>query len=169
VVASWNPAVRLIRWGGALAARVVGSPFLAVCGDGQKGVGEHREGDVSIPGVVFADLVLVEPDLVLSGAETFLDGPAGAGYVHEFTESGMTRVVTMVVGKFTVVDRFADHVLVVGFRGMTQRPVVYPEAFGSDTAGPALPEGMVQLRRKLVNVHLVPGRVGERGVFRQPP
>lgn len=54
-------------------------------GDGQEGVGEHREGDVSVPGVVPADLVLVQADLALGGLEGLLDGPAGPGDADEFT------------------------------------------------------------------------------------
>jgi hypothetical protein len=34
-------------------------------GCGKKGVGEHRQGDVPVPGAPFADLVVVEPGLVL--------------------------------------------------------------------------------------------------------
>lgn len=41
--------------------------------DGEVGVSEHREGDVPVPGVVAADLVVVEPDLGLGGLEAVLD------------------------------------------------------------------------------------------------
>jgi hypothetical protein len=34
-------------------------------GDGQEGVGEHGQGDVPVPAVVAADLILVETDFVL--------------------------------------------------------------------------------------------------------
>ena len=47
---------------------------------------EHGEGDMSVPGVPGADLVVVEADFVLGRSETFLDGPACPGHVHEFTE-----------------------------------------------------------------------------------
>ena len=80
-------------------------PFFGLAGGyGQEGVREHGEGDVSMPGFVFADLVLVESDFVLGCPEDFLDGPAGAGHVDQFTESGAARVEAVVVGKFTVVD-----------------------------------------------------------------
>src|SRR6478735_3271274 len=81
------------------------APFSGfVCGDGQEGVGEHGQGDVPVPGVVFADLVFVEPDLVLTGAEAFLDWPAGAGHGDQITESCVFGVVAFVVGEFAGVD-----------------------------------------------------------------
>ena len=67
-------------------------------------MGEHGEGDMSVPGVVFADLVFVESGLVLAGAEAFFDGPAGAGDGDEFTESGVVGVVAVVEREFAVVD-----------------------------------------------------------------
>ena len=51
-------------------------------------MGEHREGDVSVPGVVLPDLVFVESDFVFGGSEAFFDWPACAGHVDEFAESG---------------------------------------------------------------------------------
>jgi hypothetical protein len=54
-------------------------------------VGEHREGDVAVPGVVAADLVLVEPDLVLRGLEALLDGASGAGDPDERLVAGAGR------------------------------------------------------------------------------
>lgn len=42
-------------------------------------MGEHGQGDVPVPGVVFADLVVVEASLVLGGLEAFLDRPPDTG------------------------------------------------------------------------------------------
>src|SRR5438270_2641997 len=47
-------------------------------GDGEPGVGEHGEGDVAVPSVPEADLVVVEADLVLARLEALLDRPADA-------------------------------------------------------------------------------------------
>ena len=59
--------VRKPHCGRSFAGGSAGIPFFRfVGGDGQEGVGEHREGDVAVPGVVFADLVFVETDLVLA-------------------------------------------------------------------------------------------------------
>jgi putative transposase len=33
--------------------------YFGGCGDGEEGVGEHRQGDVAVPGIPFADLVVV--------------------------------------------------------------------------------------------------------------
>ena len=118
-------------------------PFGFVCGDGEKGVREHRQGDVSVPGVVFADLVLVESDLVLAGAEAFFDRPSSTGDIDEFTESGAPGVVAVVVGEFTGFHRLADHVLMVGVGGLYERPVVDPESLCSDATCSALPGRVV--------------------------
>ena len=47
--------------------------------DAQVGVRQHGEGDVPVPGVVAADLILVKAGLVLGGLVALLDGPAGPG------------------------------------------------------------------------------------------
>ena len=92
-----------------LVVRLGEPPFFGfVRGDGEEGVGEHGEGDMSVPGVPGADLVVVETDFVLAGSEAFLDGPACPGHVHEFTESCVIGVVAVVEGEFTVVDGPAD-------------------------------------------------------------
>jgi hypothetical protein len=52
-------------------------------------VGEHREGDVPIPGVVATDWVVVEPDLGFGGLEALLDRPAGASYADEVLVGGV--------------------------------------------------------------------------------
>src|SRR5664279_3221325 len=114
-------------------------------------MGEHREGHVSVPGVVFPDLVFVESDFVLRGAEAFFDGPAGTGPVHEFDESGVIRIVTMVESQLTVVDGSSDHVFVVSVGGGYQRPVVDPESFAANAAGPALPRGVIQFVREVLD------------------
>lgn len=67
---------------------------------GKVGVGEHRSGDVAVPGVVAADLVLVEPDLVLRGLEALLDGLPGAGDPDEAFIAGAWRAGAQVVGQF---------------------------------------------------------------------
>ena len=42
-------------------------------------MGEHGEGDVAVPGVVAADLVVVEAGFVFGGLEVLLDGRAEPG------------------------------------------------------------------------------------------
>jgi hypothetical protein len=50
------------------------------CGDGgEDGVGEDGQGGVAVPGVPFADLVLVEAGLAFGGLEAFFDASADAG------------------------------------------------------------------------------------------
>jgi hypothetical protein len=58
--------------------------LFGVCGDGEERGREHRQGDVAVPGVVFADLVVVQAGLVLGGLEGFLDAPPASGNADEF-------------------------------------------------------------------------------------
>ena len=51
------------------AARRAGGTVRGVGGDGQEGVGEHREGDMAVPGAVAADLIMVQAGLVLGLGE----------------------------------------------------------------------------------------------------
>src|SRR6266480_2655137 len=60
-------------------------------GDGQEGVGQHREGDVAVPGAVAADLVVIEPGLVLGLCEAVLDRPPGPGHRGQFRQRGARR------------------------------------------------------------------------------
>ncbi len=78
--------------------------FGCVCGDGEEGVGEDGEGDMSVPGVPGADLVVVESDFILAGSEALFDGPARSGHVDELSESCVVWVVAVVEREFTVVD-----------------------------------------------------------------
>jgi hypothetical protein len=127
-----------------LAGSVVrrsGAPLFGfVRGDGEEGVGEHAEGDMSVPCAPGADLVVVESDFVFAGSEAFFDGPARAGHVDEFSEVGVVGVVAVVESEFTVIDGSADQVLVVGVGGVDERPVVDSVPFRSDSAGAALPD-----------------------------
>ena len=94
---------------------------------------------MSMPGVVGADLVVIESDFVFAGSETFFDGPARPGHVDKLSEACVVWVVAVVESEFTVVDGSADQVLVVGIIGVDECPVVDAVAFRSDAAGAALP------------------------------
>mgnify|MGYP003701301715 CR=1 FL=1 len=50
--------------------------------------------------------------------------------------------------------------------GVDGRPVIDPVAFGADTAGPALPAGVVQLRCDVFELVLLSRGVGVDGVLR---
>ena len=58
-------------------------------GGGEPGVGEHGEGDVPVPGVPEADLIVVEANLVLGRLEALLHGPADADHGDQFVERGI--------------------------------------------------------------------------------
>ena len=92
-----------------------------------------------MPGVVGADLVVVESDFVFAGSETFFDGPARPGHVDEFSEARVVWVVAVVESEFTVVDGSADQVLMVAFGRVGQCPVIDSVSLRSDPAGAALP------------------------------
>src|SRR3712207_8001152 len=63
-------------------------PFRGGAGGGQIGVGEHRQGDVPIPGGVVPHLVGGQPGLVLGRLEALLDPPATAGHGDQLLKSG---------------------------------------------------------------------------------
>lgn len=58
-------------------------------GDGEVGVGAHNQRYVPVPGVVAADLVMIEPDLVLRGLEALFDRPSGARDPDQFLITGL--------------------------------------------------------------------------------
>ena len=159
---------RLIYCSGLLAARLEGIPLFGfVRGDGKEIVGEHGQGHVSVPGIVLSDLVFVEPDLVLGGAEAFFDGPACTGHVHEFTEPGVSWVVAMVEREFTVVDGSPDQILMVRVGGRYQRPIIDSESFAADAAGATFPRGVVQFPREVLELDFLPGYgIGMQSVLR---
>src|SRR5712691_10346602 len=119
--------------------QVVGPLFRFVCHDREEGQGEHGQGDVPVPGVIEADLVVVQSCLAFRCLGRFLDGPAHSGCPDKLPGSFFARVITMVVGEFSVINGAPDHVLVTGPSRVEQGPVVNPESFTADAAGPALP------------------------------
>ena len=64
-------------------------------GDLEEGEREHRQRRVPVPGVVAADLVVVQAGLVLGGLEAFLDRPPRAGYPHQLSKRGASRGVAV--------------------------------------------------------------------------
>lgn len=51
---------------------------LACGGDGEEGVGEHRQGGPAVPGGPGADLVFVQAGASFAGLDVLLDPPAGS-------------------------------------------------------------------------------------------
>jgi hypothetical protein len=70
-------------------------------------MGQHRQRDVSIPGVVAANLVLVQTHLALGGLEGLLDRPAGTGHPDQLAQRGAFGAVTQVVGQIVRVGQAA--------------------------------------------------------------
>ena len=60
---------------------------------------EHRQGDVSVPAVPSADLVLVQADLALGALEGLLDRPPGAGDPDQLAQRGAGGPEAQVVGQ----------------------------------------------------------------------
>src|SRR5690606_29841243 len=115
----------------------------------------HGERDVPVPGVVAADLVLVEADFGLGGLEALLDGPAGAGDADEVLVGAAGWTGAQVVGQLGILagvelgggeDLSADQQPaptawwgVVPDRERGPGPVEQPRSLGALAAGPALP------------------------------
>ena len=99
-------------------------------GDGQVGVREAGQGDVPVPGVVAADLVVVQTDLALGGVEGLLDRPAGSGDRDQVGQRALGRTKAQVMGQFAVGEAAADQQLVPPGLGQqpdrNSRPVIQP-------------------------------------------
>ena len=78
-------------------------------GDGEERSREHGQCDVPVPGVVAANLVVVQAGLVLGELKCFLDTPTTPGDPDELSQrhgvAGVTDVVGQLVG---FADRAAD-------------------------------------------------------------
>lgn len=106
--------------------------MFVVGGDGQERGGEYGQGDVAVPGVVFADLVVVQTGFVLGELEGFFHRPAGAGDPDQFGYwdrcAGVDDVVGQLVGS---ADRATDQQLVVVGSGVDEQPVIQALAFAA--------------------------------------
>src|SRR6266851_5499048 len=86
------PGGVFVSWGAAGCPQVAGPLFSVVPYDCQECQGEHRQGDVPVPGVVEADLIVIQAGLVFRGAEAFLHGPSGSRCADQLAEAFMPRV-----------------------------------------------------------------------------
>ena len=150
-----RPFSSFMRGGGAYVLRGAkrcpqrsGPPFRRgpgrAGGDGQESVGEHREGDVPVPGAVLADLVVIEPGLVLSLGEAVLHRPPGAGHGDQLGHGGAGRGEAaeerqLQPALLARVQGPADKQLMARGGSADQRPVIQPGPLGPVGAGQPLP------------------------------
>ena len=80
-----------------------------MCSDGEERGCEHGQGDVSVPGVVLADLVVVQAGLVLGELEGFLDAPTTSGDADELGHGHWLTAVADVVGQLAGLGDRAPH------------------------------------------------------------
>src|SRR5579871_1294921 len=67
------------------------SEFLALCAQNdQKSVSEHREGDMTIPSLPRADLIVIQADLTFTLLKTLLHCPAGSDDLGEARKRGLS-------------------------------------------------------------------------------
>jgi transposase len=57
----------------------------------QEPLGDQDQAGVPVPGVIAADLVVVQADLAFAGLEAFLHRPAHARHPHQFGQRGLRR------------------------------------------------------------------------------
>lgn len=101
-------------------------------GDGEERRGEHGQGDVPVPGLVFADLVVVQAGLVFGEREGFLHAPAGSGDADQFDQGDWGEAVADVVGQFgRFADGAADQQCVDIVAGIDQQPVIQAMTFAA--------------------------------------
>ena len=75
---------------------------------GGHGEGQHDQGDVAMPAVPGAGLVVVEAELVFSGLEAVLDGPAVAFDLDQGVDAGPCRTPGGEEGQVAIGDVAAD-------------------------------------------------------------
>lgn len=75
--------------------------------DDHIGMGEERQGDVAIPSVIAADLVLIQPDFAFGLLEAGFDSPAATGDLDQFFEGGTDRGIRQVVSALPVTSAMA--------------------------------------------------------------
>jgi hypothetical protein len=88
-------------------------------------VGEHRQGDVGIPGAPGPDLVVIQPGFVLGLLETLLDAPPGPGDPGQVQQGRSAGSVANVVGDL---GRIGD-------RTPGEQPVPAPGLVGARNSG----------------------------------
>src|ERR1700759_165981 len=159
-VRAWSLAMRR-RISGALRAtgrRDRGPPFvrrhrraveLGPQG-GEKGQRQQGQGDVAIPALPAADLIIAKPDLLLARFEALFDGPAPPGDVGQRREWGLGRREDDIGGTFLrlAVAGPDQQPMVPGRRLQPgeahPRPVVQSLALGSRPGREAVPGGVWQ-------------------------
>jgi hypothetical protein len=70
--------------------------------DGQARLGQHRQGDVPVLGLVAADLVVVESGLDLALLEAAFHRPSQPRHLDQLSQAGIGGPVAEVVGQLTV-------------------------------------------------------------------
>src|ERR1700694_4460082 len=101
-----------LGWGGVArfffqACRGGGKISLAVCSqDAQKGMGQHREGDMAIPSLEGTHFILIQTDLSFGFLKALLDRPAAANGDHHLPERGLSRSKDQKVGHLSRLGPF---------------------------------------------------------------
>src|SRR4051812_20792196 len=104
--------------------------------DGQIGMGQHGQRDVTMPSRPGADLVLVEPNLALGGLEAGLNRPARAGDLDKGGELCALRRERQIKGQLIrLLERAPDQErflpALTGAAKRNMSPVVQARALGS--------------------------------------
>jgi hypothetical protein len=112
----------------------------AVCGDGKECRGEHGQGDVPTPGVIFADPVVIQPGPILGELERLPDSPPGSGDSDQLGDrhrrAGTADVVDQLAG---LGDRTAYRQQMPVRAGVDKQPVVETIAYAARAARQPLP------------------------------
>ena len=109
--------------------------------DGEAGVGEAGEGDVSIPAVERAQFIIGEADFLFGHFEGLFDAPAGTGDLDEFREGGVNGSKTEVGGEVIGVGaRATDEEATfearsIGIKEGEQEPVEETFTLGAGSGG----------------------------------
>ena len=125
------------RWrsSGTLSGTSAAGVFFSPCAQyDENRVGQHGQGDVAIPALPVAHLVMIEPALALGGLEGLLDLPALASHAHQrsqvrFRRGCMKPIVSMFWLLFDAAPHQQSVTPAILLPAMNERPVIKPFAF----------------------------------------
>src|ERR1035438_6067981 len=104
---------RVSRWrtSGTLRCTPPGRVFFSSAAQHrQHGVGQHGQGDVTLPSLPVANLVVVQPTLSLGRLEALFDLPALSSHAHQESKGGFgSGGVAQIEGVFELLSATAPH------------------------------------------------------------
>lgn len=103
-------------------------------GDGEEGLGEHREGGPAVPRGPAPDLVLIKSGEALGGLEALFDAPALSGDADQRRHRRRSRTPAAVVGELAGLVVTADQQMMLTGRAVVRRLTCVGGGFGASAS-----------------------------------